>query len=52
MAELLSPPMLTLIDALADAAAADYLRLEASPDLADGRNRTNPVPLPATDKAA
>lgn len=44
--------MLALIDALADAAAADYLRLQASPGMADGSTRTNPVPLPATDKAA
>lgn len=48
----LSPPMLSLIDALAEKAVADYLRPEASPDKAEGDQRTNPVPLPAMDKAA
>ena len=48
----LSLPMLRLIDALAEKAVADYLRPEAAPDMAEGDQRTNPVPLPAMDKAA
>lgn len=45
-------PMLRLIDALAEKAVADYLRPKAASDKADGDERTNPVPLPALDKAA
>jgi hypothetical protein len=48
----ISLPMLRLIDALAEKAVADYLRPEAPPAKAEGSERTNPVPLPAMDKAA
>lgn len=45
-------PILRLIDALAEKAVADYLRPKAAPDKAVASECTNPVPLPAMDKAA
>lgn len=53
MAGDLSPALLRLIQALAeDAAREDYLAAQASQDAAGGGERTKPVPLPATDRAA
>lgn len=48
----LPSPLLALIDALAENAAADYLRLEAANQHAMAAERTNPVPLPELDRAA
>lgn len=48
----LSPAHLRLITAIATTAAQDYLRSEAARHKQPMANRPNPVPLPATDKAA
>lgn len=49
----LSPTLLQLIRALAeDAAREDYLAAQASREPAQGDERTNHVPLPATERAA
>lgn len=49
----LSPALLQLIRALAeDAAQEDYLAAQAAREAAGGDQRTKPVPLPATDRAA
>lgn len=45
-------PILSLIDALAEQSAADYLTSQAASRLAEQDGRTYPVPLPAVDKAA
>lgn len=53
MATLLHPAMLKLIQALAQQAAAeDYLEAQATQQQPDGDQRTKPVPLPATERAA
>lgn len=49
----LQPAMLRLIQALADQAAReDYLAAQAAQQKPDGDQRTKPVPLPATERAA
>lgn len=48
----LTPSHLSLIDALAEEAAADYLRELASTGAAEADQRPNPAPLPAFDQAA
>lgn len=49
----LHPALLPLIEALAkQAAAEDYLAAQASQQQPEGRERTKPVPLPATERAA
>lgn len=49
----LSPTLLRLVQALAEhAAREDYLAAQASADAAPGDERTKPVPLPATERAA
>lgn len=49
----LSPSLLRLVQALAeDAAQEDYLAAQATREAASSDQRTKPVPLPATDRAA
>lgn len=48
----LSPILTPWIDALARKAAQDYLRAEAAREADSSAERTEPVPLPAMDKAA
>lgn len=49
----LSPALLQLIEALAkDEARRDYLAAQAAREAAVSPERTKPVPLPATDRAA
>lgn len=49
----LSPALLQLIQALAEQAAReDYLAAQAAPVAAGGAERTKPVPLLATERAA
>ena len=48
----LSSPMQRLIDALAAQFVADYLTAEAAARRDHERQRSERVPLPATDKAA
>lgn len=49
----MSPIMLRLIEALAEQVALeDYLVAQASAGAAPSDQRTKPVPLPATDRAA
>ena len=47
-----SPVILRLVDALALADAADYLREQATLRNDSSDERTNPVPLQQSDKAA
>lgn len=49
----LSPELLRVIQALAEHAAnEDYLAAHAAREAAQADERTKPVPLPATDRAA
>ncbi len=49
----LHPALLQLIEALAQQAAhEDYLAAQAAQQQPDGEQRTKPVPLPATERAA
>lgn len=48
----LSQAFVHLIDALAAKCVRSYLHPEAAPDMAAEDTRTNPVPLPASDRAA
>ncbi|MBD9368814.1 hypothetical protein [Xanthomonas sp. XNM01] len=48
----LTLPHLRLIDTLAEAIAADYLRAEAARQQESAGVCSNPVPLPVTDQAA
>lgn len=45
-------PLEILIDAMAARSVADYLTPKPAPEQADAPERTDRVPLPATDKAA
>lgn len=49
---MLMPLHLTLIDALAQQAVADYLTAEAAQQQASEPERTDHVPLPQLDRAA
>lgn len=48
----LTPAHLTLIDALAEIAVADYLTAQAAEQQGPAGDRTEPVPLPEWDRAA
>jgi hypothetical protein len=48
----MSPALARLIEALAEQAAQDYLSEQAALLLGSGTDRSEPVPLPALDKAA
>ena len=53
MRQALSPALLQLIQALAQQAAAeDYLAAQAALQQPAADDRTKPVPLPATERAA
>lgn len=46
------PPILRLIDLLAQQAVEDYLTGKVGPDAAPVADRPNPAPLPDLDRAA
>lgn len=48
----LSPPLIALIDALAEKLVEDYLQSQAAASNDSAPMRLNPVPLPTTIEAA
>ena len=48
----LSPPLIALIDALAEKLVEDYLQSQAAASNDPAPSRPNPVPLPTTTEAA